>query len=106
MTIPEYTIITLLSFLTVLWLDQKILKTKLFFTKKYYLLITITLVLQFVVDNYLNGRWWNGSFIVGPYDPRFYSGLKIWHTPVENFIYGQALIGLNVVLFEKFSKKD
>ena len=96
----EYTLILLLFFLMALILDKLILKTKIYTQKRFYLLLLLVTFWQLVVDNYLNGRWGFGSFIVGPYPSYYYSGVKIWYTPLENFVFGWVLVWMNVSVFE------
>lgn len=99
----EYTILSIFSVLAVAVLDLKIAKTRLIQSKKFWLFILISFLLHTIVDNYLNGRWGLGSFIVGPYNREFYLGIKIFFTPLENYLFGFSLLTLNVILFEKFS---
>lgn len=100
----EYTIATLLSVIVVILLDQ-ILGTKLFFQKKFWIFYIFVIVLHTIVDNYLNGRWWLNEPIVGPYGDQFYSGIRVWHTPLENYFFGFSLITLNIILFEFYLKQ-
>ena len=102
----SYTQLTIFSLITVLILDQLILKTKICFTRKFAWFLLVVILLQTIVDNYLNGRWLANNPIVGPYNPNFYSGIKIWHTPLENFGFGIALISLNVIIFEWLEKRS
>ena len=102
----SYTQLTILSLLFFLLMDQIILKTRVIFTRRFGWFLLVVILLQFIVDNYLNGRWLANNPIVGPYNPQFYSGIKIWHTPLENFGFGIALIGLNVVIFEWLEKRS
>lgn len=98
---PEYTITVIASLLLVGILDVFVLKTKLYANKKFLVFIVFVILLQTIVDNYLNGRWWQDSFIVGPYGEEFYSGIKIIETPLENYGFGIAMMWLNVMIFEK-----
>jgi hypothetical protein len=102
----EYTFLVFLALFIDFLLDVFIFKTKLLWNKKFYLFISIVTILQFIVDNYLNGRWWLDSYIVGPYDPNQYSGIIIWHTPLENFLFGWGLIWMNLIVFEWLRSKS
>jgi hypothetical protein len=62
--------------------------------------------LQTIVDNWLNGRWWLESYLVGPYDIKFYSGIKIWETPLENYLFGVALIWMNIIFIEYWRVRE
>jgi lycopene cyclase domain-containing protein len=101
----EYTFLVIISLVIVLIIDIFILKTKLFLQKNTYFFLGIVTVLQTIVDNYLNGRWWLESYIVGPYNQNQYSGINIIETPLENYFFGYALLMLNVILFEYFLSK-
>ena len=101
----SYTFLVSISLIIAFLLDQFLLKTKVYQNKKFYLLLVTVIFWQTVVDNWLNGRWGNGSFIVGPYGQEFYSGIRILFTPLENYFYGICLIWFNIILFEHFTKK-
>jgi hypothetical protein len=44
--------------------------------------------------------------LVGPYDDRFYSGIKIWETPLENYFFGIALIWMNLIFIEYWRARE
>ena len=96
----EYTILVGLSLVICFILDQFVVKTKLYLQIKFWVFLGFVILLQTIVDNWLNGRWWNEGFLVGPYDPVFYSGIKIWETPLENYFFGIALLWMNLIFFE------
>lgn len=95
-----YTQLTVISVIFTILLDL-ILKTGILKQKKFWWFILAVILLQTVVDNYLNGRWLAGVPIVGPYGKEFYSGIRVWHTPLENYFFGFSLITCNIVVFEK-----
>jgi lycopene cyclase domain-containing protein len=100
----EYTILVIFSLLIIFIID--VFSGNLLFTKrKFWYLILVTIVAQTVVDNYLNGRWLAADGIVYKYDLNQYSGIKIWHTPLENYFFGIGLIWLNIIIFEILVKK-
>lgn len=100
----EYTILVVLSLLAIFIIDN-ISGNLLFTQKKFWYLILVTIFAQTIVDNYLNGRWLAGDGIVYKYDLNQYSGIKIWHTPLENYFFGIGLIWLNIIIFETLIKK-
>jgi lycopene cyclase domain-containing protein len=105
--ILEYTFLTFVSVLVAIILDLWILKTRLLTNKKYYIFLIFQILLHSVVDNWLNGRYWFESYIVGPYGSRFFSNIYIWQTPLENYFFGFALILMNISVFEYLlSKKN
>jgi hypothetical protein len=101
----EYTFLVLISFLINLVLDVFFLKTYILKQSRFYVLLGFVVFMQTIFDNWLNGRWWFEGYIVGPYPDQFYSGIVIWNTPLENYLYGISLIWMNVILFEFFRKK-
>jgi hypothetical protein len=102
----EYTVLVIIGVIGILVLDKLILKTKLLFRPVFWCFSAVIIILQTIVDNYLNGRWWYNEPIVGPYGDKFYSTIKIWHTPIENYIYGLTLIWLNIIIFEYLTRKQ
>lgn len=62
--------------------------------------------MQTIVDNWLNGRWWFDGYLVGPYDSAFYSGIKIWESPLENYFFGIGLLWMNVSVYEFLTRKS
>jgi lycopene cyclase domain-containing protein len=95
----SYTTLTILSIIITICLDF-FLKTKLLLKPKFWLFLGLVVIAQTIVDNYLNGRWWLNEPIVGPYSGEFFSQIKVWHTPLENYFFGLALIVSNCIVFE------
>lgn len=99
----EYTIAVIFSLLIIFLLDIYLGKSSgkfIFKNPKFWWLILITIIAQTIVDNYLNGRWLASDGIVYKYDISQYSGIKIWHTPLENYFFGIGLVWLNIIIFE------
>jgi len=101
---PEYTIFVIIALILSLILDFA-LKTKVILKPRFWLFLVIVIILQTIVDNYLNGRWWLDSYLVGPYGSSFYSGIKIIETPLENYLFGIALLWNCVSVFEYLNNK-
>jgi lycopene cyclase domain-containing protein len=99
----NYTQLVIIALISCLILDF-VTKQKLIFRPKFWILMLFVVILQTIFDNYLNGRWFANEPIVGPYDKNVYSGINIWHTPLENYFFGIALIYLNVIIYESFLK--
>ena len=97
---PEYTVFVGIMLSVAMLLDLRIFRTNVLKNPRFYLFLCIATILHTIVDNWLNGRYWFGGFIVGPYPHQFFSGIYIWNTPLENYFYGYALILMNVSLFE------
>lgn len=110
-SLPEYTILTLISLIIFIFID--LFSYKKITQKKFWVFIAFVFVLHTIFDNYLNGRWGFGydattgesinDYIVGNYN--FYSKIKIWHTPIENYFFGFSLILLNLNLYDFFVEK-
>jgi lycopene cyclase domain-containing protein len=98
---PSYTFLTIISVILVLALDLWL--TRLVLRPKFWFFWLIIVILHTIVDNYLNGRWWHGVGIVWQY--QHFSGIKIWHTPLENYFFGWSLITLNLIIMEFLVKR-
>ncbi len=97
-----YTIITIFTLLIIFLLD--FFSLKIYKHSRFWILIFLTIILQTIVDNYLNRRWLMNSYIVGNYN--YYSQIKIYETPLENYFFGIAMIWLNVIIYEIILKKS
>lgn len=106
MKFPEYTILVVGSILFAWIMDFKLLKTKTLQNPRFWYFLGLIVILQTIVDNWLNGRWWLDGYLVGPYGESFFSGIKILSTPLENYLYGIALIWMNVSFFEFLRSKN
>jgi len=102
----EYTFLVIISLIISLTLDTLVLSTNLIKKPRFWIFLIIVIFLQTIVDNWLNGRWFWSGYIVGPYGSEFFSGIKIWHTPLENYIYGIALLWMVVSVFEFLKKAN
>lgn len=98
----SYTVLTILAVIIVLILDWFVLKYKVTLKKEYWIFTLFMFIGHTIVDNYLNGRWGFGGFIVGNYN--FYSRIDVFFTPIENYFFGFALILLNILVFKFLSK--
>ena len=98
---PSYTFLTIFATILVLVLD--LFLTKLVHRPKFWFFWLLVIILHTIVDNYLNGRWFANVGIVWQY--RQFSGVKIWHTPLENYFFGWSLITLNLIILETLKKQ-
>ena len=94
----EYTLFAILSVFIALLLD-KILRTKLFTNKKFWIFWAVMFVLIFIVNGYLTWR------PIVLYGEGYYLGIRLFTIPVEDFVYGFSLITMNIALWEFFSRK-
>lgn len=98
---PSYTTLTVISTILVLILD--LCMTRFVLRKKFWVFYFLVVILHTIVDNYLNGRWFSNIGIVWKYQEL--SGIKIWHTPLENYFFGWSLVILNLINFELLKRK-
>jgi hypothetical protein len=101
--LPEYTILVAIFLIIDFVLDWFVLKTKLLKKPRFWVFLGFVVALQTIFDNWLNGRYFFESYIVGEYN--FYSGIRIWHTPLENYFYGIGLVWMNLIVFEYLIRK-
>ena len=94
----EYTLLATISVLLVIALDL-ILKTRLFRNKKFWVFWAVMFVLILIVNGYLTWR------PVVLYGEGFYSGIRLFTIPVEDFLFGFSLITANIVLWEFYTRK-
>ncbi len=94
----EYTILAVLSIIIAILVDL-LFKTKLFVNKKFWIFWCVMFVLIFIVNGYLT---WRPIVIYGE---GFYLGIRLFTIPIEDFMYGFALITMNISIWEFFSRK-
>lgn len=90
----EYTGLVLMA-LAVIYLADRLLKTRVWEDQRAHLLIAIVLGLTLVFNTYLTAR------PVVLYDPQYQLDFRIITIPVEDFIYGLTHILLTVIFYEK-----
>ncbi|MEJ2050558.1 MAG: lycopene cyclase domain-containing protein, partial [Calditrichota bacterium] len=93
----SYTGIVWLAFGSVLGLDQ-ILQIRLLQERQTYYYLGIVTLFILIFNGYLTAR----PLVL--YDESYLLGLRIFTIPVEDFIYGYALILFSVILYEKFRR--
>lgn len=90
--------ICIVLFVFVIQLDL-ILRTNLFFNKKFWLFHLIIILLATLVDNYISGR----PFVI--FNPRYLINVRVYFVPIENYLFGFTLLTLNLILFEFTNRK-
>ena len=95
----DYTILVTAGSLTVIVLDYflgtGILRQRLFWV--FWLAVT---VLMFIVNGYLTWR----PIVI--YNEAKMLGVRLFTIPLEDFFFGFSLIGLNLIIWEYFKKKE
>ena len=94
----EYTILSVVSVLAVLFLDI-ILKTKLVSSRKFWIFWSIMFVIIFIINGYLTWR------PVVTYGSEYYIGIRLFTIPVEDFLYGFSLLTGNIIIWEYYTAK-
>lgn len=95
----EYTFLALVAVLFAVVTDITILKTRLVFNKKYWVFWIVMFCLIFIVNGYLT---WRPIVIYGEGN---YLGIRLFTIPIEDFLYGFALLKLNISIWEFYTKK-
>lgn len=94
----EYTILSVFAvFLAVL--TDFLLRTGLFKNKKFWIFWGVMFVLIFIVNGYLTWR------PIVMYGENYYLGIRLLTIPVEDFLYGFALLTMNISIWEYFTRK-
>lgn len=81
-----YTAITVVAVLAVLVLDQAVLRTRLTSTGTWWTAYGIVVVFQLLTNGWLTGRR------IVRYDPDAILGLRLVYAPVEDLLFGFAMI--------------
>ncbi|HVF33669.1 MAG TPA: lycopene cyclase domain-containing protein [Acidimicrobiales bacterium] len=94
----EYTASALVAAVLVVVAELAWLRTGLFRTTAYWLSMAIIVFFQILVDGWLTKL----SAPIVLYDPDQFSGIRIpWDVPVEDYLFGFALITLVMLLWDR-----
>ena len=98
MSLPEYTMAAALGAALVIVLELKWLRTGLFRDRTYWIAMAIVLFFQVLVDGWLTKL----SAPIVLYTRDEFSGVRIpWDIPVEDYLFGFALVTLVMLLWER-----
>ena len=90
-----------ISFLGLAILLDQILKTNIIFQKRFYLYLLLVLLFTLIFNGYLTWR------PVVTYGVEYQLDFRIFTIPIEDFVYGTALIFMNTSIYQKIiSKKE
>jgi lycopene cyclase domain-containing protein len=95
----EYTLLAVAGVLLAVIVDMFVLRTKLILNKKFWVFWYVMFVLIFIINGYLTWR------PIVLYGEGHYLGLRLFTIPIEDFLYGFALLTLNISIWEFCSKK-
>ncbi len=93
-----YTGLVLLSLALAVYVDR-LSKTALILSSRFYGYLLLVFIFTFVFNGYLTWR------PVVLYGEMYYSGIRLFTIPVEDFGYGTSLIMFATIFYEKYSKK-
>jgi lycopene cyclase domain-containing protein len=97
--LKEYTLLAIAGVLIVIFIDLVILKTRLILTKKFWLFWCVMFILIFIINGYLTWR------PIVLYGEEYYLGIRLFTIPIEDFLYGFALLSLNISIWEFCTKR-
>jgi lycopene cyclase domain-containing protein len=100
--VPEYTIAAVVAVAAVIALEVRMLRTGLFRRAAYWVSMSIVFAFQVLVDGWLTKL----SAPVVLYDEAGTTGLRVpWDIPVEDFLFGFALLTLVLLLWERAGRR-
>ena len=94
----EYTILAIISVFLAIVIDL-VLKTRLILNKKFWIFWSVMFPLTFIINGYLT---WRPIVIYGE---QYYLNIRLFTIPVEDFLFGFALISLNIIIWEYYTRK-
>ena len=97
MTVPEYTIMTVIGMIVVIGLELLVFRSGIFRRAKYWAALGICLFFQCFVDGWLTKL----SDPIVLYNPQGLSGVRFpWDIPIEDFGFGFAMITAVLMLWQ------
>lgn len=99
----EYTALTLIGIVLVVAYELLIAKTGIFRTASYWIAMLIIGFFQVLVDGWLTKQ---SSTIVN-YNEATFSGIRVFfHTPIEDFGFGFAMVTLTMVIWDQLGARS
>lgn len=95
----DYTILVIAGSIIVIVLDL-ILGTRILRQKLFWVFWSVVTVLMVVVNGYLTWR----PIVI--YNEAKMLGVRLFTIPLEDFFFGFSLIGLNLIIWEYFNRKE
>jgi lycopene cyclase domain-containing protein len=95
----DYTILVIAGSLVVIVLDF-ILGTRILRQRLFWVFWIVVSVLMFIVNGYLTWR----PIVI--YNEAKMLGVRLFTIPLEDFFFGFSLIGLNLIIWEYFNRKE
>lgn len=91
----SYTLLAIAAAIISLLLELFVIRSGVLKQGRFYAAYAIVLVFQFISNGYLT------STEVVQYDPAAIVGLRVWHAPMEDLLFGFALILLTMAIWTK-----
>ena len=95
----DYTILVISGSFIVIALDF-ILSTGILRQKLFWVFWIVVSVLMFIINGYLTWR----PIVI--YNETKMLGIRLFTIPLEDFFFGFSLIGLNLIIWEYFNRKE
>ncbi len=97
---PEYTLLTALSVVSVIGLELLWLRTGLFRQPEYWLSLGLIVGFQVLVDGWLTKL--NAPIVL--YNPTHHLGVRFpWDIPIEDFGFGFAMVTLTLLCWRRLT---
>ena len=98
-----YTLLTLLAMVLVVLYELVIARTGIFRTGSYWIAMAIIGFFQVLVDGWLT----KASSPIVNYNSEVFSGIRVFfHSPLEDFGFGFALVTLTMVVWDQLGRRD
>jgi lycopene cyclase domain-containing protein len=97
--LKEYTLLAVAGVILAIVVDMLVLKTRLMLSKKFWVFWCVMFVLIFIINGYLTWR------PIVLYGEGYYLGVRLFTIPIEDFLYGFALLTLNITIWEFYNRK-
>jgi len=95
----EYTFLAVFSVFITLILE-KATRLRIFRKIEFYIFLVVILFFKILVNGYLTGE----NIVI--YNPEYFLGLRLGTIPIEDFLFGFSMIGMTLIFWEYFKRKD
>ncbi|GAB3111467.1 lycopene cyclase domain-containing protein [Janibacter alkaliphilus] len=105
----SYTMLAVLAVVVVLALDRWIVRTRLTSTLAWWLSYTIIITFQLLTNGWLTGReivQYDPDVIIGGARPRVFGDGRLVYAPVEDLLFGFALVLGTCVAWTWLGRRD
>lgn len=95
----EYTLASAVSVVVTIVLDR-VLGTQLLRDRRFWVFLAVMAGFKLLVNGYLTWR------PIVLYGPDHFMGIRLFTIPLEDFMFGFSLVGLSVLLWEYFKRRE